>query len=154
LRRLAILLNTGSSYAVLEKEEVQTAARALGLEVATFEIRRAEDFAAIFDTLKSHADAIYVVPDPFINVNRTRITTLALGARLPTIHGFREFVEAGGLMSYGPNWTDMFGRAAGYVDKLDLPCSRPTPWLHAGGTNPGSTPAHSHCRSLRFCLRL
>jgi putative tryptophan/tyrosine transport system substrate-binding protein len=78
----------------------------------------AEDFAAIFDTLKSHADAIYVVPDPFINVNRTRITTLALGARLATIHGFREFVEAGGLMSYGPNWTDMFGRAAGYVDKI------------------------------------
>jgi ABC-type uncharacterized transport system substrate-binding protein len=90
LRWLAILLNAGSSHAVLESEEVQTAARAPGLELAAFEIGRAEGLAAIFDTLNSHADAIYVVPDPFINVNRSRITTLALGVRLPMIHGFRE----------------------------------------------------------------
>ena len=58
------------------------------------------------------------VPDPLVDANRIRINTLALGARLPTMHGFREFVEAGGLMSYGPNFPDLFRRAGDYVDKI------------------------------------
>ena len=92
-----------------------------------------EDIAPAFEALKGRADALYVVPDPLVFTNRIRINTLALGARLPTMHGVREFVEAGGLMSYGPNFPDLFRRAADYVDKIlrgakpaDLPVEQPT----------------------------
>ena len=112
------MANVGNPAAVLEMGEVQAAARTLGLEVATFEIRRAEDIAPAFEALKGRAEALYVVADPLVNTNRVRINTLALGARLPTMHGFREYVEAGGLMSYGPNFPDLFRRAADYVDKI------------------------------------
>ena len=133
LRRLAILANVGNPAAVLEMGEAQAAARTLGLEVTTFEIRRAEDIAPAFEALKGRADALYVCVDPLVNTNRTRINTLALGARLPTIYDFREYVEAGGLMSYGPNFPDLFRRAADFVDKIlrgakpaDLPVEQPT----------------------------
>jgi putative tryptophan/tyrosine transport system substrate-binding protein len=133
LRRLAIIANVGNPAAVLEMVEVQAAARTLGLEVATFEIRRAEDIAPAFQALNEHADVLYVVFEPLVNTNRVRINTLALGARLPTVSGFREFVDAGGLMSYGPNNADLFRRAADYVDKIlrgakpaDLPVEQPT----------------------------
>ena len=86
LRRLAIMANVGNPAAVLEMGEVQAAARTLGLEVATLEIRRAEDIAPAFEALKGRADALYVVTDPLVNTNRIRINTLALGARLPTMH--------------------------------------------------------------------
>ena len=133
LRRLAIMANVGNPAAVLEMGEVQAAARTLGLEVATLEIRRAEDIAPAFEALKGRADALYVCADPLVNTNRIRINTLALGARLPTMHGIREYVEAGGLMSYGPNFPDLFRRAADYVDKIlrgakpaDIPVEQPT----------------------------
>ena len=133
LRRLAIMANVGNPAAVLEMGEVQAAARTLGLEVATLEIRRAEDIAPAFEALKGRADALYVCADPLVNTNRIRINTLALGARLPTMYGDREYVEAGGLMSYGPNFPDLFRRAADYVDKIlrgakpgDLPVEQPT----------------------------
>ena len=100
--------------AVLEMGEVQAAARTLGLEVAPLEIRRAEDIAPAFEALKAQADALYVVGDALIAANRTRIITFALGARLPTIFSTRDFVQAGGLMSYGPNFPDLFRRAAEY----------------------------------------
>ena len=71
--------------------------------------------------------------DPLVNANRVRINTLALAARLPTMHGVREYVEAGGLMSYGPNFPDLFRRAGDYVDKIlrgakpaDIPVEQPT----------------------------
>ena len=133
LRRLAIMANVGNPAAVLEMGEVQAAARTLGLEVATLEIRRAEDIAPAFEALKGRADALYVCGDPLVNTNRIRINTLALGARLPTMYGSREYVEAGGLMSYGPNFPDLFRRAADYVDKIlrgakpaDIPVEQPT----------------------------
>ena len=133
LRRLAIMANVGNPGAVLEMGEVQAAARTLGLEVATLEIRRAEDIAPAFEALKGRADALYVVGDPLTITNRIRINTLALGARLPTMHGSREYVEAGGLMSYGPNFPDLFRRAAEFVDKIlrgakpaDIPVEQPT----------------------------
>ena len=110
LRRLAILASD-SPHLVQEIGEVQRAARTLALEVATFEIRRIEDIAPAFETLKGGADALYVISDPVTVSNRVRINTLALGARLPTMHSVREPVEAGGLMSYGANWSDMFRRA-------------------------------------------
>ena len=113
--------------------EVQAAASALGIEGATVEIRRAEDIAPAFEALKGRVDALYVAVDPLVNTNRIRINTLALGARLPTMHGIREIVEAGGLMSYGANQPDLFRRAADFVDKIlrgakpaDLPVEQPT----------------------------
>jgi putative ABC transport system substrate-binding protein len=133
LRRLAIMANTGNSSAVLEMGEVQTKARTLGLEVATFEIRRAEDIAPAFEALKGRADALYVCGDALVVTNRSRINTFVLAARLPMISGFRELVEAGGLMSYGANNPVLFRRAADYVDKIlrgtkpgDLPVEQPT----------------------------
>jgi len=133
LRRLAILVNITNPQSVLEIGEVQAAARKLGLEVATFEIRQSEDIAPAFEALKGRADALYVVGDALVIIHRVRINTLALTARLPTMHATREYVEAGGLMSYGPNFTDLFGRAADIVDKIlrgtkpgDIPVEQPT----------------------------
>ena len=132
LRRLAILVNVDYPGAVLDMREAQAAARTLGLEVATFEVRRAGDIASAFEALKG-ADALYVCPDPLLYTNRIRIITLANIARLPTMHAQREAVEAGGLMSYGPDNRDMFRRTAEFVDKIlrgakpaDLPVEQPT----------------------------
>jgi ABC-type uncharacterized transport system substrate-binding protein len=134
LRRLAILANVSNPNAVPEMGQVQAAARTLGLEVAVFEIRRAEDIAPAFEALiKDRSEALYVVGDALLTTNRIRINTLALGARLPTSCATREFVEVGGLMSYGPNFPDLFRRSADYVDKIlrgakpsDLPIEQPT----------------------------
>jgi putative ABC transport system substrate-binding protein len=133
LRRLAVMANTGNPVSLLEMREVEATARRLGHEVATFEIRRADDIVPAFDTLKGRADALYLCGDPLVDTNRIRIITLALGARLPSISDFPEYVEAGGLMSYGPNFPDLFRRAAGYVDKIlrgtkpgDIPVEQPT----------------------------
>ena len=133
LRRLAIMANVGNPAPVQEMREVQATARNLGHEVATFEIRRAEDIAPIFEALKGRADALYVCGDPLVDTNRIRIIILALGVRLPTMSDFPEYVEAGGLMSYGPSFPDLFRRAAGYVDKIlrgtkpgDIPVEQPT----------------------------
>jgi putative ABC transport system substrate-binding protein len=134
LRRLAIMANVGNPAAVLEMAEVQATARTLGLdEVTTSEIRRAKDIVPAFKALRERADALYLCPDPLMNTNRTGINILAVGARLPTMHGLREYVEAGGLMSYGPNLPDQFRRVADIVDKIlrgakpsDIPVEQPT----------------------------
>jgi len=130
LRRLAIMANVGNPFAVLEMDEVQAAARTLGLEVAALEIRRAEDIAPALETLKGRAEALYIGGDPLLITNQN---TLALGAKLPTISIFRHHVVAGGLMSYGPSFTDQYRRAAEFVDKIfrgskpaDLPVEQPT----------------------------
>jgi putative tryptophan/tyrosine transport system substrate-binding protein len=130
VRRLAVMVNLGFPEGVQEGNEAQAAARALGLEVVRLEIRRPQDIASSFESLK--ADALYVTGDQLFNANRIRINTFALSARLPTIYPFREHVEAGGLMSYGVNIPDLFRRAAGYVDKIlrgakpaDLPVEQP-----------------------------
>jgi putative tryptophan/tyrosine transport system substrate-binding protein len=133
LDRLAIMGNVGNPFTVLELGEVQAAARALGLEVVTLEIRRAQDIAPAFEAIKGRMHALYICTDGLANTNRIRINILAVGARLPTMHGSRDYVEAGGLMSYGPNFPDLFRRAADYVDKIlrgakpgDLPVQQPT----------------------------
>jgi putative ABC transport system substrate-binding protein len=118
LRRLAILVNVGAPNAVLQVREMQAAAGTLGFDVNVLEIRRAEDIEPALDALKGRADALFVANEPLAVTNRVRINALALGARLPTMYAFREFVEAGGLISYGPNFADMFRRAAEYVDKI------------------------------------
>lgn len=104
LRRLAILANVDNPAPMLEVEDVQAAARTLGLEVILLKIRRAEDIAPAIEALKGRADALYVATDPLVSTNRIQINTLALDARLPTVHGGGEYVEAGGLMSYGANF--------------------------------------------------
>jgi ABC-type uncharacterized transport system substrate-binding protein len=133
LRRLAILTNVDYPAAMQETGEAQAAAGTLGLQAATFEIRRAEDIGSVFEALKDRADALYVCTDPLLDTHRVRIITLANVARLPMISGFREFVEAGSLMSYGPNRADLFRRAGDYVDKIlrgtkpgDMPVEQPT----------------------------
>jgi putative ABC transport system substrate-binding protein len=133
LRRLAILTNVGNSYAVLETGAAQAAARMLDLDVVALEIRRAEDIAPAFEALKGRAGALYVVNDPLTSTSRIRINTFTLVARLPTMHALREPVEAGGLMSYGPNLSDLYRRAAEFVDKIlrganpgDIPVEQPT----------------------------
>ena len=126
LRTMAILANIGNPITMLEMEEAHAAARTIGLDVATSEIRRAEDIAPVFEALKGRADALYVCADALLSTNRIRINTLALGVRLPTMHGFREYVEAGGLMSYGPSFPDLFRRAAEYVDLSLIHISEPT----------------------------
>jgi putative ABC transport system substrate-binding protein len=133
LRRLAVLANVGYSGAVPEMGEVLAAARAIGLEVVTWEIRRAEDIASAFEAYRDRVDALYVVGDPLVFTNINKISTLALGARLPTTYVGREYIVSGGLISYGPSYPDLYRRAAGLVDKIlrgakpaDLPVEQPT----------------------------
>jgi ABC-type uncharacterized transport system substrate-binding protein len=117
---------------VLEMGEVQAASRTLGIEVTPLPIHRAEDILPAFQQLKNDADALYVVNNALINTNRTQIITLARNARLPTIFNTRDHVQAGGFMSYGPNYTAQFRHSAEYVDKIlrgtkpgDLPVEQP-----------------------------
>jgi len=131
-RRLAILANANYSGGVLETGEIHAAARTLGVEVMLLEIRRTEDIAPALESLGGRAQVLYVVGDPLANFNRVRINTFALAARLPTMYVQREYLEAGGLMSYGPNYPDLSRRAADYVDKIlrgakpaDLPVEQP-----------------------------
>jgi putative tryptophan/tyrosine transport system substrate-binding protein len=133
LRRLAIIANVDSNIAVLELNEVQAAARTLNLDIVPLEIRRAEEITPAFDALKGRAQALYVALDPIMNAHRVRISTLALGARMPTVVPFRAFVQAGGLMSYAPSQTEIFRRTADYVDKIlrganaaEIPVEQPT----------------------------
>ena len=118
LRRLAIMANAEYRVSMLEVGEVQAAARTLGLEITSLEIRRTEDIAPAFETLKGQTDALYVVSNALMAASRTRILTFALSARLPTIFSYRDYVKAGGLMSYGADFTDLFRRAADLVDKI------------------------------------
>jgi putative ABC transport system substrate-binding protein len=132
-RRLAIMANVANAGARLELADVQAAARALGIEFVTAEIRPGADIAPAFESVKDRAEALYVCNDPFLNANATVINTLAIAMRLPTIFNFRENVEAGGLISYGANVPELFRRAADDVDKIlrgtkpgDIPVEQPT----------------------------
>ena len=133
LHRLATLADVNNPYATLDVSKIKQSAGALGIEVASFEIRRSDELDSIFEKLNGRADALYVLPVPILFANRVRINTLALSGRLPTLDGGREYVEAGGLMSYGPNWPSMWRRAADLVDKIlrgakpaDIPVEQPT----------------------------
>jgi putative ABC transport system substrate-binding protein len=133
LRRLALLGNVGNASSVLEVGEVRAAAGTLGIEIVPIDIKRAEDIAPAFDAFGGSAEALYVSTDPLIFSNINRINTLAVGARLPTIYNGKEYIESGGLMSYGPNYPHLFRRAADFVDKIlrgakpgDFPVEQPT----------------------------
>jgi putative ABC transport system substrate-binding protein len=131
LHRLAVLANESNPMNRREAEEVRSAAHALGVEVASLDVRRADDIAPAFAALDGHADALYVTADPLFGFNA--ISALALKARLPDIHSLREEVVAGGLLSYGANFPDLFRRAAELVDRIlrgtkpaDIPVEQPT----------------------------
>jgi putative ABC transport system substrate-binding protein len=133
LRRLAIMVNAGNPGSVPETRQARAAAVALGIEVVTTEIRQAGDIAPALEALKGRADALYVCADPLFNVHRVQINTLAVGAQIATIYDLREYVDAGGLMSYGPNFPDQWRRAGDIVDKIlrgakpaDIPVEQPT----------------------------
>jgi ABC-type uncharacterized transport system substrate-binding protein len=118
LRRLAILGNFANPLVATELNAVQAAARTLNLETIKLETLRAEDIAPAVTPLRGRADALYVCADPLISTHRERINALAIDARLPSVHTYRDSVEAGGLISYGPDFPDMYGRAAELVDKI------------------------------------
>jgi len=132
-RRLAILVNVGYPAAREELTQVQTAARALGLESAVLEMRRAEDITPAFDGAKGRADALYVVSEALATSNVVLITKLALDAGLPSISSNPEFAVSGGLIAYGASIPALFQRAADDVDKIlhgakpaDIPVQQPT----------------------------
>jgi len=133
LRRLAVIGNVEYPATVQEIAEARAAAGTLGLDLVVLEIRRAEDIVGTFPVLKAGSQALYVCASPLVNANHARINTLALGARVPTMHAVRDFLGAGGFMSYGPSLPHSFRRAADYVDKIlrgakpgDLPVEQPT----------------------------
>ena len=133
LRRMGIMLNVTNPDADRAIEEAREGANAVGIEATTFPIRRAEDIAAAFETLKEQVDALFVVQDAILTANRMRLIAFSLAARLPTVFRSREFVQAGGLLSYGPHFPALFRRAAEYVDKIlrgtkpgDIPVEFPT----------------------------
>ena len=133
LHRVAFLGSSDTPATATEVAEFQAAAQTLGLDIIRSDIARADDIAPIIQSLKGRADVIYVQTVPLMYTNRVRINTLALDARLPTFAGSREFAEASGVMSYGPNFSDLFRRAGELVDKIlrgakpaDLPVEQPT----------------------------
>ena len=133
LHRLAILADAGDAEPMLEADRVKSAAQEFGLEAARLGIWQPQDIAPAFEAIRNKADALYVVSDALIAANRAHIIKLALSAHLPTILSYDDYVEAGGLMSYGPNYADLFRRAADMVDKIlhgtkpgDIPVEQPT----------------------------
>jgi putative ABC transport system substrate-binding protein len=133
LRRLTILANVGNLIAAQEMRSVQEVAGTLGIEASISEIRRAEDIEAAFEAITGRSEALYVCTEPLVNIHRARINALALNAHLPSVVGFSEFVEAGGLISFGPNYPALFRRSAEFVDKIlrgakpaDIPVEQPT----------------------------
>jgi len=133
LARLAVMANSGAPGAMIEMREVATTARTLGLEVVPIEVSQAGEIFSSIESIKDRVDALYVATDPLIFSNRIEINAMAQRQRTPTIYGSREYVDAGALMSYGPNWIDLFRHAAEQVDKIlrgtkpaDLPVQQPT----------------------------
>ena len=119
LRRPGVIFDAGYSGSVLQGGEVQAAAHTLNVEVELIKIRRAEGIASSFEALGSHkVDALYVVENALVQANGRQIAAFALSARLPTVFGARDQVQAGGLMSYGPKYPDLFRRAAEISDKI------------------------------------
>jgi putative ABC transport system substrate-binding protein len=133
LRRLGVLVNAGYADALLEMREVQVLATTLGVEVTAPEIRRGEDITLALEIFKGGMEAVYVIGDPLVNSNLGRIIASSSAARLPMLFNVGDFVKAGGLISYGPSFSDMFQRAAEYTDKIlrgakpgELPIEQPT----------------------------
>jgi putative ABC transport system substrate-binding protein len=133
IRRLAILANGGNLSALLDMREAQAMAQTAGFEAVSSEIRDPEDIAPAINAFRSRVEALYVCNDPLVATSEVRISAAAVEVRLPTMFGVREYVEVGGLMSFGPSFPDLYRRTADYVDKIlrgakpsDLPVEQPT----------------------------
>ena len=132
LSRIAVLVNPSNPFNdVLGREQVQ---QALRLKLELFEVKAAEEFEAVFAAIaRQRPDALFMIADRFLLAHRARIVAFAARQRLPGMYPYKEFVEAGGLVSYAPSYPEMFRRSATYVDKIlkgakpaDLPVEQPT----------------------------
>jgi putative ABC transport system substrate-binding protein len=131
VHRLAALVNTH----VVDPQEVvaiRTASAKLNIDAKVLDIQTAEDIEAAMATLVGQTDALYVYSEPLTNANKDKIIEAANAAKIPTMFGFREFVAAGGLVSYGPSFIDLFAHAAEFTDKIlrgakpaELPVQQP-----------------------------
>jgi putative ABC transport system substrate-binding protein len=134
LVRVAELWNAANPYSAIVFKETQTAARRFGIEVQSLEVRSPDDFNGAFEEARRHRpDALIDVEDPLTNSLHKRVVEFAAAEQLPSLHGVGEEVKAGGLISYGASLSDLFRRAAGYVDKIlkgakpaDLPVEQPS----------------------------
>src|ERR1700738_2756167 len=134
LSRVAVLWNAANPYSVLVFKETQAGGRTLGIDVRSLEVRGPDDFDSAFEAARVlRPDGLITVEDPLTVDHRTRIAEFTARQQLPSLHGLREFVAVGGLISYGPSLADLFRRAAYYVDKIlrgakpaDLPVQQPT----------------------------
>jgi putative ABC transport system substrate-binding protein len=133
LHRIAIMFNPASSLSTREVAEVQVAARSLGIDVISVEVRQPADITSAFEAFRGRAHALYLANDGLFAGNRLRVTTMALAARLPTVFASREWLDAGGLMSFGASFVARFRRSADLVDKIlrgtkpaDIPVEQPT----------------------------
>lgn len=140
--RVAVLWNANASSKAAELKETQTAAQRLGLKLTSLGVRRPEEFEDAFETAsRSGAEALIVMSDAFTTNYATQIARMAVQSKLPTMSEVREFVIAGGLMSYGPDLTVNYQRAAYYVDRIlkgakpaDLPIEQPMRFIFALNT--------------------
>jgi putative ABC transport system substrate-binding protein len=131
--RIAGLYNMGNPVAQAQWTELQRATQNLGCQSQLLDVRNIESIATAFDTAsRDHVDALVVALDALTQTNRHLIADLALKHRLPAVYVAREFIEAGGLVAYGPNYPDLYRRAATYIDKIfkgakpgDLPVEQP-----------------------------
>ncbi len=134
LRRVAILANLRNPGSAVEVKVMEGAARTMGLEILVVDARLPEQYPDAFASIaKGRARSVFVTGDPVLSSNRERIVQLAARHRVPTMYEWKEIVEAGGLMSYGPSLSEVNGRVASYVDRIlkgakpaDLPVERPT----------------------------
>jgi putative ABC transport system substrate-binding protein len=134
LSRLAVLWNGANPYKATDMREVQTAADAFGVVLQPLPVSGPQDFERAFEAARQgRADALITLEDPFTIAHRVRIVELTRAQRLPALYGRRVYVDAGGLMSYGPDPIEQYRRAALYVDRIfkgtkpaDLPVEQPT----------------------------
>jgi len=134
VRRVAVLTNPANPGQPLALKNVKAAARSLGMQLQLLEARGPDEFDGTFAAMaKERVGALLVVSEAMFNIHRVRLADLAARNKLPSMHGFREDAEAGGLMSYGPDLANLFRRSATYVDKIlkgakpgDLPVEQPT----------------------------
>ena len=134
LSRVAVLWNAANPYASLVAREMEATAKTLGVQLQSLVVRGSDDFeGALAAATTGRAGALTAVEDPLTITKRKQIVDFAAKSRLPAIYGVKEFVDAGGLMSYGVHLADLYRRAAAYVDKIlkgakpaDLPVQQPT----------------------------
>jgi putative ABC transport system substrate-binding protein len=119
LSRVAVLWNPQDQMSTISWNELSSPARSLGVQLHSSEVRNAGDFEKAFeDATRSRAGALAIMPAPVFVTNLKRIADLAAKSRLPSIFHVTEFVDVGGMLAYGPNRSDLFRRAATYVDKI------------------------------------